>query len=117
MELKKFKNKKLKNYCFVNEYGSTRNGFYHQSTLLYNNNEIYKKKVNYLNRTWECYTYQTSMKACIDSLIDESIDYLKEAYKRQNNIKRITKKHQKELQKIIESSGTLNIYKLIKKEL
>jgi len=46
----------------VADYGKTRNGFKHEATILKNGSEVGFAKVNYLNRTWEAYEYQTAIK-------------------------------------------------------
>ena len=73
-KIKKLENMKHE-FQFVNEWGRTRNGFYHKSTLfmLYDNGgscDVNTAKVNYLNRTWESYNFQTSMQRCVLDFID-----------------------------------------------
>lgn len=41
------------------EFVSTRNGFRHDARLFINGNEEDKAKVNYINRTWERYEFDT----------------------------------------------------------
>ena len=72
---------------FINNYGSTRSGFYHTSKLLYNGEVLSEARANYLNRTWEAYSYQSVMKQAVRNAIDSEI--AKEKTKRQ--IKRLTK--------------------------
>lgn len=46
-------NVNVNGYKFINEFGGTRNGFYHKTILLNKNgNEIADYRINYLNRTW-----------------------------------------------------------------
>ncbi len=78
-------------YLFVNEFKGTRNGFKHISTLYKNDIAIGEYSANYINRTWEYYTYQTSMQGCVNKLIQEQYDSFIEYSKELNNIKRITK--------------------------
>jgi len=40
---------------FVNNYGATRNGFYHKSKLYFNGELLSEARASYLNRTWESY--------------------------------------------------------------
>ena len=78
-------------YTFYNEFKKTYNGFSHISKLFKNEYQIASAKMNYLNRTWEYYQFQTSMKQCIDNYINElTYNYIND-YKRNNNIKRMTK--------------------------
>lgn len=91
-----------KGYEFVNENGGNRVGFYHKSTLLKNGYEIAVAKVQYYNRTWECYTYQTSMKKCISNLLEEKKERFINNYKYNNNIKRLTQSRKEQVLKDFE---------------
>jgi hypothetical protein len=51
----------------VADYGKTRNGFKHEATILKNGSQVGFAKVNYLNRTWEAYEYQTAIQKAIDN--------------------------------------------------
>jgi hypothetical protein len=78
---------------FENEYKNTRSGFSHTSKLYHESgNLLAEAKCNYLNRTWESYPFQSSMKMAIAKAIDNEIN----EQKRQRGIKRLTK------QKLIE---------------
>lgn len=116
MEIRKIKINK-NDYLFINEFKSTRTGFKHTTRLFKNDCLLNESSVNYINRTWECYTYQTSMKKCINDIIELKIDRLKAEYKEKNNINRITEKHKKELNKFINNDPTLKEYKKIYKKL
>jgi hypothetical protein len=39
----------------------TRNGFAHVATAILEDGRIVRNRVNYLNRTWECYRFQTAL--------------------------------------------------------
>ena len=67
MEIRKFVN--MDDWEIVNSWGSTRNGFKHESRLFHYGNEVENARVCYLNRTWECYTYQTSMREVVEKYI------------------------------------------------
>jgi len=71
----------------VNEYKSTRNGFTHVSKLYRNNALVCEARCHYLNRTWESYTFQSSMKKVISMAIEKEIA----EQKRFQGIKRLTK--------------------------
>lgn len=45
----------------------TRNGFKHTATLLIDGNEQESVKVNYLNRTWERYEYQSVLEKLVEN--------------------------------------------------
>ena len=67
-----------KEYLFVNEGIGNRSGFVHRSTLMENNHKVATHKVQYINRTWESYRFQTVMQGLVYNLIDsERESYLK----------------------------------------
>ena len=77
-------------YQFVNESRSTRNGFAHDTSLFINGDKRWGATCHYINRTWECYQYQTVMQRCISDIIEANEkDYI-EIYKADNGIKRLT---------------------------
>ncbi len=107
-----------KDYMFVNESGNTRNGFYHKSTLFvtnpYGDNSLsYEKgsnKVNYLNRTWECYRYQTAMKGLVRKLIDNRTEKSLHDFKIEKGYSKMTDKRRAEFEKAIEKDNLLLEY-------
>lgn len=104
-------------YEFVNETKDTRHGFAHVSTLLINNYEAMKHRCNYLNRTWERYRYQTSMKGCMCDLIEELIERLKEQFMTVNMYGKMTDKRRKEFENVLKSNELYNEYVAVKNEL
>jgi len=78
-------------FTFVNTSGNTRNGFYHESTLLINGVQLSKSRCNYLNRTWESYTFQSSMKESVYNAIANEVEDLISDYKREHNVNRMKK--------------------------
>jgi hypothetical protein len=78
-------------YTFVNDCTSNNYGFNHISTLFKGDLEVYKNKVHYINRTWECYTYETSMRGAVNGLIDEKLNRHIARYKEQNGVTRFKK--------------------------
>lgn len=77
-------------YQFVNSSRNTRSGFAHDTVLFKNDYEIADYSCHYLNRTWECYQYQTVMLMCVDEEIDREYNRFIENYKYINGIKRMT---------------------------
>jgi hypothetical protein len=60
-------------YTIVNEWKKTRNGFKHESTLLNNTPfELMKVKVNYINRTWERFQFESSMKKLVKTFFTDN---------------------------------------------
>ncbi len=73
---------------------NTRNGFAHDCEIFVNDCFFARGTCHYLNRTWECYIYQSVILHTVQTAIDDRIRYLKMRYKNENNISRLTKAHQ-----------------------
>jgi hypothetical protein len=69
---------KLNNLYSVScEFEETKEGFRHTANLLKNGVLIGEETiVNYLNRTWECFEFETVLKKCIDNHF-EGVDHKK----------------------------------------
>jgi len=103
--------KNLNGFTFVNETQGTRDGFCHISRLMNANGyEVAKGRVNYLNRTWESYRYQTSMREATDKAYQERADFLKFLFKQTKGISRITKRYEDEWTKFLNEDETLKSY-------
>ena len=105
-------------YAFINEYGSRGNrGFYYKTTLFCNNYNLNEYKTLYVNRTWECYTYQSVMQSCVYSKIEQIRNKAIKEYKTINNIKRLTKKHNDNVEMLCKKNEYYNdlkkLYKLL----
>lgn len=97
-------NGNVNGYEFINEFGGTRNGFYHKTILKdKNGNMIAEYRINYLNRTWESYTFESVMKNCVYTLIENKFaDFLKLA-KQKYGIKRLSKEKKAQARKVFEN--------------
>lgn len=116
MEIRKIK-VNGREYQFVNDSRSTRNGFAHDTTLFIDGCEYGRASCHYLNRTWESYRYQTVMKRCIDNLIEDNYkDYIA-SYKADNGIKRLTAEKREQIEtefyKQKEIKELQKVYKLL----
>lgn len=109
--------RKILDFTFVNETKNSRNGFSHVSHVLYNGHEIGYGKVNYLNRTWEYYRYQTSMTRAMDNLIESRLDDLKFWFMNEKGYGKLTADRRKEFEAYAEKDETLNNYYQIRNEL
>lgn len=83
---------------FVNRSENTNYGFRHISEMFINGGFASKGARQYYNRTWEKYRFQSVMKTTVYKLINEKQEYLKDCYKSDNNILRMTKKHKDTLE-------------------
>lgn len=85
-----------KEFEFVNESGNTRHGFYHESVLLLNGYQLGKNRCNYLNRTWECYRYQSCMKELVHDLIADRENTLLSHFKELKGYSKMTQNRKDE---------------------
>lgn len=103
-----------KEFQFVNESRSTRSGFAHDTTLFVNGYERLKHTCHYLNRTWECYRYQTAMIGAVNELINGRKDNLTDDFKNVNGYKKLTPNRKEELNKIFESDSYIKELKAVR---
>lgn len=79
-------------YIINNDYKNNRNGFSHSSTLNINGCNVATAKINYINRTWEKYEFQTSARKVINNYIASLIEKYKNTFMDENNFSRLTQK-------------------------
>ena len=84
-------------YMFINHSRSNRSGFVHETELYQNDRLIGEYHIQYYNRTWECYQYQSVMRGVVNTILGEEFEMFKAMYKRQHNIKRLTKQKEAEM--------------------
>lgn len=77
-------------FMFVNNSRGNRCGFVHETKLFKNDELIGENKIQYYNRTWECYTYQTVMKSLVSQLKEEIMNDFINSWKTKHEIKRLT---------------------------
>jgi len=99
MEIRFKKCKSGNIWKFVNESWSNSNGWGHKTTVFKNSYDYEPHRVKYLNRTWECYTYQTCMRGAVASIFYDEANRFIENYKDIHNITRFKKG---EKQRVIE---------------
>lgn len=60
---------------FVCDFSKTRNGFAHVVNIIKNGCDLGRVKVNYLNRTWESWNFQTACLRAVDKYLrgDEKV--------------------------------------------
>ena len=90
MEIRKIKCKSGKEYNIVNEYWETSNSWGHKSTLIAPWGEVESRKVKYLNRTWERYTYESCMSGLINTILEDNLKSYITQYREKNGITRLT---------------------------
>lgn len=55
---------------FVNQSRDTRHGFAHDTTMFVDGREMTSATCHYLNRTWECFQYQSVMLTAVRQMIN-----------------------------------------------
>ena len=95
-------------YMFINSWRGNRSGFVHESELYCNDRLIGENKIQYYNRTWESYQYQSVMRGIVYALIDEAKESYKNAWKDAHGIKRLTEAKKKAMQEDFEKNPPKN---------
>ncbi len=99
-------------YEFVNSFRGNRSGFVHETTLFRNGRYEGETKIQYYNRTWECYTYQSVMKRLVSGLLEYCEEAYKTAWKDTHGVKRLTEAKKKEMQEEMENNPPANYAEL-----
>lgn len=89
MEIKKIICKSGNEYNIVNEYWETSRAWGHKSTLIAPWGEVESRKVKYINRTWERYTYESCMSGLIETILENNLKSYITQYKEKNDITRL----------------------------
>lgn len=95
---------------FVNQDASTRHGFKHMTTMFINGMDCGEHTVHYLNRTWECYPFQTCMRGCTRELLENRIENLKSDFKFKHGYSKMTAKRKEEFEKYITDDDKIIFY-------
>ena len=90
MEIRRIVCKNGRVYNIVNETWETSRAWGHKSTLIAPWGEVESRKVKYLNRTWERYTYESCMSGLIDTILEDNLKSYITQYKEKNDITRLT---------------------------
>ena len=90
MEIKRIVCKSGNEYNIVNETWETSHAWGHKSTLIATWGEVESRKVKYLNRTWERYTYESCMSGLIETILEDNLKSYITQYKEKNDITRLT---------------------------
>lgn len=112
MEIKEFKvgGKRVQ---FVNDSRGTRSGFAHDTTLFINGYREAEHTCHYLNRTWECYTYQTVMKCAVRDAIDSRTVNLKYYFMRDKGYQKLTAKRKEEFEAVCKKDPEIKLFNAV----
>lgn len=103
--------RKIGKYTFINTSKSTSTGFRHETTLFIDDFEITSARVNYINRTWENYQYQTCMQRAVEILIENRLKRLRQNFMTENNYCKMTKKRFDVFKTIFDKDSKIIEYK------
>lgn len=99
-----------KEVMFVNQSRDTRHGFAHDTTMFVDGREITSSSCHYLNRTWECYQYQSVMLSAVNFVI-KAVEYGNEQeLKEKNGWKKMTPPRKEELKQYNKTTEMWNFY-------
>ena len=82
-------------YTFQCRYNLSRSGFSHICSLIKEGELLSEAKANYLDGTWERYTYQSVMRGAVWELIIQKEKELLDEYKKENGLSRLSKDHKR----------------------
>lgn len=85
-------------YEFVCSSRDTRYGFAHDCNLFINGCDYGTTHCYYLNRTWECWTYQSVCMQAMHNVINEYVEREKSAYKDIHGYKKMTAKRKEDFE-------------------
>ena len=91
-------------YEFINSSRGNRSGFVHETQLFKDGRLLGKNKVQYYNRTWECYRYQSVMRGVIYKLLESYKEDFKTIWKNRHNVKRLTETKKQAMMEDLESN-------------
>lgn len=86
-----------KQYKIVAESWETYNSWGHKATLFKDDYELTHSRIRYLNRTWECYQYQSAILDAIYEAIKRRENRLIDDYKSTTGAMRTTKRTKEKL--------------------
>lgn len=98
---------------FIGSSRGTRCGFAHDCTLFINGRNACTAHVYYLNRTWECYRYQSVFKNAISTMITDRIEQETQDFKKKHGYKRLTAARRQELQAVLQGVEPLNTFRKV----
>lgn len=113
MEVREIKVRGTK-FRFVCEGYSNSRAWGHRVILFEGSREMADVKIRYYNRTWECYTFQTTMLKAVREVQEWREKRIIEHYKYSHDVSRLTKEKKEEL---LKADDYLKTYKLLEKRL
>ena len=106
-----------KEIVFLNNWRGTGSGFMHETELYIDSWQASAARCNYINRTWERYTYQTVMLDAVYKLIEKETNREKTAFLNGIGYKNLMARHKPAFAEYLKKSETIQFYKKIERAL
>ena len=101
------------NFSFYCASRNTRHGFAHDCDLFVSGNFAIKATCHYLNRTWECYQYQSVMLSAVSGYRDHIYECAKSNFMLNHGYKRMTETRKKELEVFLFNDESCALYRAL----
>ena len=108
-----------KNYTFFCQSRGTRNGFAHDCRMVDADEwqTVAKATRHYLNRTWECWDFQSVIEDALENAMNAERDWIKNCTKLRNGWDRLTAKRRAILEEAYKNSAELVRLEKLHKEI
>ena len=108
-------------FCFDAVVRNYSYGFSHEVTVYYslpalNKTGYTEYRKTYYNRTWETYCFQSCITGCMNNIIYEMQEEIKDKIKEVNGWKKLTKDRRKAVEEAIKQDKVLKMLEIVKKE-
>ena len=103
-------------FAFICDWRGTRSGFAHDVTMMENWRTAAKATAYYINRTWECWNYQTAILQAIQNAMDEEAKWVTRRVKRDNGWEKLTAKRKEAVDAALAESADYATYKKLYNE-
>lgn len=109
---------KTTHHIFYNKAQSTRTGFAHVSSVFTSDGvALTTARANYINRTWERFTYQTSMLNAVHEMVEELTSIFLNRFKEEHGVNRMTPKNKDLFKQFLEDNKDVRIHRTTLSEL
>ena len=103
-------------FTFVVNSRSNRSGFVHECKLFLNDRELSEQKIQYYNRTWERYRFQSVMHSCICDAVEQEKQKIIDREKAARGWQKLTAARKEEIEKIIDANSGVKLLRVLSRE-
>jgi len=109
---------KTTHHIFHNEFKNSRNGFAHVSNMFTSDGyELTTARANYINRTWERFTFQSVMRSAVHEMVEELTSIFRNRFKEEHGVNRMTRKNKDLFKQFLEDNKDVRIHRTTLSEL